>query len=360
MRTLRRQVLTHDVDRWARTFLDALGLPPNDRHCGAGARRRSCSSRWTSTASSRPIVEVPADARGPARRARGDPGARRATGNDRRAGVRAGAGRPGRGRPGSARRSGWSAATALEPDDGPARPRRRPARTARSARTPRWTRWSTASPGCALSASPPGWRCTCAGPSPRSARACSTRCAAARRAAPGIVSHAGQGGAGPRGTAGQQGCALDRCGCGARPRCSSRATTSRTRRRSPGCAPATSGVKVGDGDTAAAYRVADPATLAELLGPLLAARRRAALAPTERGGAHRCARLSRGAVPRCCHPGRPHHPRRTSRPRAAARSWCRRSARSAASPGAAGCGRRAAAAAGPRPGPSPARAAARW
>ena len=24
---LRRQVLTHDVDRWARTFLDALGLP---------------------------------------------------------------------------------------------------------------------------------------------------------------------------------------------------------------------------------------------------------------------------------------------------------------------------------------------
>ena len=27
MRTLRRQVLTHDVDRWARTFLDALGLP---------------------------------------------------------------------------------------------------------------------------------------------------------------------------------------------------------------------------------------------------------------------------------------------------------------------------------------------
>jgi trehalose 6-phosphate synthase len=27
MRALRRQVLTHDVDRWARTFLDALGLP---------------------------------------------------------------------------------------------------------------------------------------------------------------------------------------------------------------------------------------------------------------------------------------------------------------------------------------------
>jgi trehalose 6-phosphate synthase len=27
MRTLRRQVLTHDVDRWARSFLDALGLP---------------------------------------------------------------------------------------------------------------------------------------------------------------------------------------------------------------------------------------------------------------------------------------------------------------------------------------------
>jgi len=27
MRTLRRQVLTHDVDRWARTFLHALGLP---------------------------------------------------------------------------------------------------------------------------------------------------------------------------------------------------------------------------------------------------------------------------------------------------------------------------------------------
>ena len=27
MRALRRQVLTHDVDRWARSFLDALGLP---------------------------------------------------------------------------------------------------------------------------------------------------------------------------------------------------------------------------------------------------------------------------------------------------------------------------------------------
>jgi trehalose 6-phosphate synthase len=27
MRTLRRQVLTHDVDRWARSFLEALGLP---------------------------------------------------------------------------------------------------------------------------------------------------------------------------------------------------------------------------------------------------------------------------------------------------------------------------------------------
>lgn len=33
------------------------------------------------------------------------------------------------------------------------------------------------------------------------------------------------------------------------------------------------GVKVGDGDTAAAHRVPDPATLAELLGQLLAARR---------------------------------------------------------------------------------------
>jgi trehalose 6-phosphate synthase len=31
MRTLRRQVLTHDVDRWARSFLDALGLPDEDR-----------------------------------------------------------------------------------------------------------------------------------------------------------------------------------------------------------------------------------------------------------------------------------------------------------------------------------------
>jgi trehalose 6-phosphate synthase len=27
MRSLRRQVLTHDVDRWAHAFLDALGLP---------------------------------------------------------------------------------------------------------------------------------------------------------------------------------------------------------------------------------------------------------------------------------------------------------------------------------------------
>jgi trehalose 6-phosphate synthase len=30
MRALRRQVLNHDVDRWARAFLDVLGLPPPD------------------------------------------------------------------------------------------------------------------------------------------------------------------------------------------------------------------------------------------------------------------------------------------------------------------------------------------
>ena len=30
MKAMRRQVLTHDVDRWARTFLEALGLPPAD------------------------------------------------------------------------------------------------------------------------------------------------------------------------------------------------------------------------------------------------------------------------------------------------------------------------------------------
>jgi trehalose 6-phosphate synthase len=30
MRNLRRQVLSHDVDRWARSFLDTLGLPPPD------------------------------------------------------------------------------------------------------------------------------------------------------------------------------------------------------------------------------------------------------------------------------------------------------------------------------------------
>lgn len=31
MRGLRRQVLSHDVDRWARSFLDALGLPPPEK-----------------------------------------------------------------------------------------------------------------------------------------------------------------------------------------------------------------------------------------------------------------------------------------------------------------------------------------
>ena len=30
MKALRRQVMAHDVDRWARSFLDALGLPPSD------------------------------------------------------------------------------------------------------------------------------------------------------------------------------------------------------------------------------------------------------------------------------------------------------------------------------------------
>lgn len=32
MRALRRQVLANDVDKWARSFLDALGLPPADDH----------------------------------------------------------------------------------------------------------------------------------------------------------------------------------------------------------------------------------------------------------------------------------------------------------------------------------------
>jgi trehalose 6-phosphate synthase len=35
MRALRRQVMTHDVDRWARSFLDALGLPPPEDSSGA-------------------------------------------------------------------------------------------------------------------------------------------------------------------------------------------------------------------------------------------------------------------------------------------------------------------------------------
>jgi trehalose 6-phosphate synthase len=34
MRAMRRQVLTHDVDRWARSFLDALGLPSADDPAG--------------------------------------------------------------------------------------------------------------------------------------------------------------------------------------------------------------------------------------------------------------------------------------------------------------------------------------
>jgi trehalose 6-phosphate synthase len=34
MRAMRRQVLTHDVDRWARAFLDALGLPSADDSAG--------------------------------------------------------------------------------------------------------------------------------------------------------------------------------------------------------------------------------------------------------------------------------------------------------------------------------------
>jgi trehalose 6-phosphate synthase len=34
MRAMRRQVLTHDVDRWARSFLDALGLPSADDSAG--------------------------------------------------------------------------------------------------------------------------------------------------------------------------------------------------------------------------------------------------------------------------------------------------------------------------------------
>ncbi|HEY0637239.1 MAG TPA: trehalose-6-phosphate synthase [Pseudonocardiaceae bacterium] len=40
MRSLRRQVLTHDVDRWARTFLDVLGVDQDDRHEGGEAGGR--------------------------------------------------------------------------------------------------------------------------------------------------------------------------------------------------------------------------------------------------------------------------------------------------------------------------------
>ena len=40
MRALRRQVLTHDVDRWARTFLTTLGLPvATDEASGSPAER---------------------------------------------------------------------------------------------------------------------------------------------------------------------------------------------------------------------------------------------------------------------------------------------------------------------------------
>ena len=60
---------THDVDRWARSFLDALGLPPADGRppddrarrgrARAGRRRRGCWSPWTSTACSPRSSTVP-------------------------------------------------------------------------------------------------------------------------------------------------------------------------------------------------------------------------------------------------------------------------------------------------------------
>jgi trehalose 6-phosphate synthase len=34
MRALRRQVLAHDVDRWARSFLNALAGTKSERHAG--------------------------------------------------------------------------------------------------------------------------------------------------------------------------------------------------------------------------------------------------------------------------------------------------------------------------------------
>ena len=49
-------------------------------------------------------------------------------------------------------------------------------------------------------------------------------------------------------------------------RCCSSATTSRTRRRSPGCGRGTSGVKVGEGETAAEYRVSAPEDVTERAG----------------------------------------------------------------------------------------------
>ena len=149
----------------------------NDRAArgGAGAARRAGLRRHP-RAHRRGARRRP----GPARRARGDPGARRAAGNDRGAGVRAGAGRPGRGL-----RARAAGAAGRQPRPRtrrrPRPPRRRVSAHGSIGSTPRWTRWSTAPPGCAPSASPPGWRCTCAAPIPRSAPACWTRCAVARR-----------------------------------------------------------------------------------------------------------------------------------------------------------------------------------
>ena len=351
MRTLRRQVLTHDVDRWART-LPRRARPPGmiDSRLAA-APELLVALDFDGTLA--PIVEVPADARALPAALDGDPRAGRAAGNDRRAGVRAGAGRPGAvsGLGPPVRLIG---SHGLEPDGDPV-----PLDDAQRERLDRLNAEVDAlvdgEPGVRTERKPAGVAVHVRGAAPE----VGTRVLDALRdgpaAAPGIVSTPGKAVLDLAVTDMNKGIALDRMRGdgggvlrgrrrhrrdGVRPAAPRRRRREGRRRRhrrgEPGARPRGAG-----GPAGRLWRPADAAAAGIAAG---------APAATE----------PRTRVPRCCHPGRLTSPRRTSRPRAAARSWCRRSARSAGSPGAAGCGRRAAAAAGPRPGPSPARAAARW
>ena len=131
-------------------------------------------------------------------------------------------------------------------------------------------RWSTALPGCGWTPSPRGWPCTSARPRPTSAPGLLDALRAGPAAQPGILATPGKAVLDLAVTEMNKGAAIDRLRGDAAVFFAGDDVTDETvfARLRPGDV----GVKVGEGETAAHYRVADPAEVATVLQELLAAR----------------------------------------------------------------------------------------